>query len=436
MHFRRMRGWSSLAVVVLAAGLLHCGSESSPGNDEHGTTPGAAAGDGTAPPDDTTRPEQGNEEPKPDAPATPALVTVPSVAVGYAHSCALRADGTVWCWGKNDVGQLGRGTLTVDPDPTPAKVIGLSGVARIVASNAPMCALMLDGTVRCWGGRPSGQFNATPYVVQGLTDVIEIAAGSGGHQCARKGDKTVWCWGSNAHGQLGHPSAGDAIVDGFPQTFTPTQVKGLKADGIALGRSHSCARTGSSVVCWGSNQYGELGHASGEQGDVKVGPIFANPTPVAAAAGGAAALFAGGQQSCILDASGTLSCWGSAAGGATPAPVAGLPKVHDVAVGASSCALAPGSVFCWGAGSYGQIGEGAPQGTPVAPVKLSAFASVTVVGVASGSEAYHHCALAANGSVYCWGDNEHGQLGHANTGDADCSGSKCDPEPSIVSGLP
>ena len=137
----------------------------------------------------------------------PGLANVAQIATGGFHSCALKQNGTVSCWGHNNAGQLGDGTQT--DQYMPVDVAGLSGVAQLALGSAHTCARMTDGTVECWGWNQSGQLgNATasvepmPSPVVGLSSVVEIAAG-GEHMCARAMDGTVLCWGDNEHGQLG-----------------------------------------------------------------------------------------------------------------------------------------------------------------------------------------------------------------------------------------
>lgn len=152
------------------------------------------------------------------------------IAAGYAHTAALKSDGTVWTWGNNRYGQLGDGT-TIDRT-TPIQVKGLTDVIAIAADSPSKSvftghtvALKSDGTVWTWGWNAGGQLGdgttigrTTPVQVKNLTDVVAIAAGQG-HTVALKRDGTVWAWGYNGYGQLG---------DGTTTTrTTPVQVQNL-----------------------------------------------------------------------------------------------------------------------------------------------------------------------------------------------------------------
>src|SRR5262249_40296759 len=115
-----------------------------------------------------------------------SLGEVAEVAVGRAHSCARLGDGSVWCWGANDYGQLGDGTMTARVTPT--RVAGLSDVTQVSTRNVTTCALRRDGSIRCWGNPPG-------VVDPGVSDAAEICV-SGAFGCARLADGTVRCWGS------------------------------------------------------------------------------------------------------------------------------------------------------------------------------------------------------------------------------------------------
>lgn len=172
-----------------------------------------------------------------NVPAT-AQPPQPRIAAGYEHVVLLRADGTVWTWGRNTYGQLGDGTTTDSPTPVP--VPGLSGVTDVAAGACHNLALLGDGTVRAWGSSVAGVIgNGTwsavpvtaPVPVTGLTSVIAIACGER-HNLALRSDGTVRAWGANFNGQLGQ-----APVNPIP---SPTPIAGVTGVvSIAAGSSHS-----------------------------------------------------------------------------------------------------------------------------------------------------------------------------------------------------
>ena len=185
------------------------------------------------------------------------------VAAGYWHSCALTTTGGVKCWGDNTYGQLGDGTFVARSAPTP--VVGLaSGVAAITTSESHTCARLTSGAVKCWGLDDYGQLGDGNVVNQPQpVDVVGLGAGStaeviagGRHTCARLASGALQCWGNNDFGQLGDSTTGDRTV--------PTQVTGFTSGVtvVALGGTHTCAVKGGAVYCFGRNTSGELGDST------------------------------------------------------------------------------------------------------------------------------------------------------------------------------
>jgi alpha-tubulin suppressor-like RCC1 family protein len=175
------------------------------------------------------------------------------LALGGGHACAILADGSATCWGKD----------LVMLSPTPTAVPGLAGVVAIAAGSVHTCALLAVGTVACWGDATFGQLGsgatslgetATPAAVPSFAGVTAIAAG-GDHTCALLGDGTIQCWGSNVHGQLG---------DGLSEEThaAPIRVVGITdAVAVSAGIDFSCALLGDGTVrCWGNNDQGQLGN--------------------------------------------------------------------------------------------------------------------------------------------------------------------------------
>ncbi|MBN1438850.1 MAG: hypothetical protein JW929_05500, partial [Anaerolineales bacterium] len=190
------------------------------------------------------------------------------VTAGWGHSCGFgdfldEPVGGVYCWGYNKNGELGDGTDSNSPvNEYQVRVWGLHGVVAMAAGDDHTCALLGNGSVKCWGLNDSGQLgdgttnsSNTPVEVKYLTGgVVSITAGWG-HTCALIQDGGVRCWGDNQYGQLGDGTsvpyrAERGIVAGLPNDIVA----------IAAGGGHTCAlRSSSQVLCWGNNQYGELG---------------------------------------------------------------------------------------------------------------------------------------------------------------------------------
>ena len=346
--------------------------------------------------------------------------TVKEITGGYYHTCALKTDGSVICWGFNGNGQLGDNTTTQRLIPT--QVSGLvtgSGQEKIVKGDFHTCALKNDGSVVCWGQNTEGQIgdNTTanksiPTQVSGLTagTVKEITGGTY-HTCALKTDGSMVCWGGNYTGQIGDNTT--------TQRNVPTQVSGLTAGTvkeITAGATHTCAlKTDGSAVCWGYNIFSQLGDSTTENKSI--------PTQVSGlTAGTVNEVDVGDNHSCALKTDGTMVCWGLNSSGqlgdnttankSIPTQVSGLTAgtVKEIMAGGyHTCALkTDGAMVCWGLNSYGQIGDNT-ETQRLIPTQVSGLTAGTVNEITVGYN--HTCALKTDGSARCWGGNSHGQLG-------------------------
>jgi len=234
--------------------------------------------------------------------AVNGLTGAVDLAAGYGHTCALLSNATMRCWGENREGQLGNGTTASPGTAQPVTVGGITGVSAFTTGAYHTCALLSNGTLRCWG-RNQGQLgngtytnSSTPVAVSGLSSVSAVSGG-GAHTCAVRSDGTVWCWGENDFGQLGNGTTTTAT--------TPVQVSGIAgAVGVATGWRHTCALVGSGTVhCWGQNQFGQLGN----------GTVTNRTTPVQVSGiTGAVGVTAGWwHHSCALLGGGAVRCWGA-----------------------------------------------------------------------------------------------------------------------------
>jgi alpha-tubulin suppressor-like RCC1 family protein len=337
---------------------------------------------------------------------------VQAVATGFAHSCALTDAGGVKCWGGNWYGQLGIGTYA--NTYTPTDVPGLtSGVVAIATGSIHTCALMDNGSVKCWGYNGDGQLgngmttnSPTPTDVTGLTSVVVAIAAGGWHTCALTSGGAVKCWGYNLSGNLG-----DGTTE---QRNEPVGVVGLSSDVtvVAAGWRHTCAALGSGEVkCWGDNYAGQLGDGTTTRQTTPVDVIGISST-------GLTALVGGDRHSCALINSG-IKCWGDNHYGqlgdgtfeqrSVPTDVSGATTgVSDVTAGyVHTCAVIGGGLRCWGWNGYGQLGDDTVvyRSTPVGVSGLSNNVDVLSAG------GWHTCGLTDNGGVKCWGENYNGQLG-------------------------
>lgn len=211
---------------------------------------------------------------------TPTMVQnligpVVKVSANNVSTCALLASGSVKCWGRNERGELGIPTSTTQSS-LPVLVNGLSGVvANITNGQKGTCALMNSGKVNCWGDNQFGQlgngtiggFSYLPVEVQGLTNTPVFLRSSGFSNCVIMSDKTAQCWGSNDKGQLGDGT----IVD----SPTPVVVVGLSniADLRCSERACCALFEDGTAKCWGSNTRHQLANATNFPLGYSVNPV-------------------------------------------------------------------------------------------------------------------------------------------------------------------
>ena len=337
---------------------------------------------------------------------------------GGNHACLLMSDRSVRCFGQNNWGQLGDGRIGTHAS-TPVAVSGLTSAVDVGAGIEHSCALLTDGTMRCWGTSYVGQlgdgtFNGwsdVPKPVLNLSDAIAGVVG-GFHTCAILADRSMRCWGRNQDGQVGN---GDNTTD----VSVPHAVIGLggPVSTATAGGYHTCALMPDATVrCWGRNTRGQLGDGTNN---------FFSSTPVPVSGMTNAAAVSGGTwHTCALLQNGTVQCWGENDHGQigntlshsnVPVTVAGISNAVAISVGTHhSCAvLADGTTRCWGWNDSGQLGNGTTVNSS-SPVQVSALSGPMQIAVGS----FHSCVLMPDRSGRCWGWNAYGQLGNGTTTNA------------------
>jgi alpha-tubulin suppressor-like RCC1 family protein len=375
-----------------------------------------------------------------------SLISATQVALAANYGCALLTGGTVDCWGKNDVGQLGQGaTSEIGPYAVPVMTeLGgspLQGATQITTGGAHACVRLYTDRIKCWGQGEVGQlgdgssgtgaYTSLPHTVLDhyapygqtipyLEAVSQVSAGSA-HTCAFlkwNGDTPYRCWGGNSNGQLGDGVVIGAVPLGMFSTINriyPNLVQDPLNFGrpplakLAAGLRFSCALTGAGgVMCWGDNHWGELGNGTYIDSSTPVGVVGLSSGVVGLAVGD---LFA-----CILTSTGGVKCWGANLGdpangtSTTPVDVTGLSNVIGLSAGSAHvCALTDaGGVKCWGWNGNGQLGNSTVTNSQV-PVDVTGLAG-GVIDLALGSA--HSCGLTSVGGVKCWGWNYRGELGN------------------------
>jgi alpha-tubulin suppressor-like RCC1 family protein len=399
-----------------------------------------------------------------EAPGAPLAAR--AISAGFLHTCALLDDGTVRCWGDGGSGQLGQGNPDIIGDEPgevaalPAVALGTGRTATALATGSRhSCALLDNATVKCWGLGSLGQTG------QGTGDSIgddpgemgdnlpPIALGAGRtataitaslfHSCALLDNGTVKCWGYGAYGQTGqgtNTNIGEQpgeMGDALPAIDLGT---GRTAKAVTASEYNTCALLDDATVkCWGDGLYGangqgtntNIGDGPGEMGDSL--PVVPLGTGRAATA-----ITGGSAHICALLDNGTVKCWGGNGfgrlgqgtttdigdgpgemGDALPAIALGSGRTATViAAGtAHTCAvLDNGTVKCWGSGFSGQTGQGTTADIGDGPGEMgdalpaiSLGTGRTTIAVTAGSG--HTCAVLDNGSVKCWGAGGSGRLG-------------------------
>jgi alpha-tubulin suppressor-like RCC1 family protein len=385
------------------------------------------------------------------------VVGVSQVAVGDSHACAATSAGTAYCWGSNTSGQLGNGSTGSDPVSLPVAVVDpdepgtpLTAVARLAAGASHTCALLENGTALCWGFNGAGRLgtgdtisSATPRRVVAseaggdpLGGIADITAGNG-HTCALMADATARCWGLNMWGALGNQSTVHSEVPVPPRNpDDPAQPLG-DLEQVAAGNHHTCARTAAgSAYCWGWNVAGQVGNGT----TIVVNTLprtVVDPDDPTGPMGGVAHISAGNIHSCAITDGGLTYCWGQntfgqLGNGLGPenfpvatvvvdptdgeSPLVGLETV--VAGGLHACAVtAGGTGYCWGLNESGQLGDGGFDDSAV-PVRIAdpddPSSALAALGEVTPRQ-FQTCAARLDGTAYCWGNNDSGQLGDGST---------------------
>jgi alpha-tubulin suppressor-like RCC1 family protein len=244
------------------------------------------------------------------ASSTPTLVSATAgnespwvdLAAGLNHTCGVRQDGTLWCWGRNTAGQLGDGTNVSKPDPKQVLPAGAQDWKEVAASGEYTCARRATGAVLCWGRNDNAQLGLgnvmtpvmTPTQVAGTFAAIDAG---GATTCAVAMDGALFCWGRNANGEVGVGNTANPVM-------AVTQV-GVDKDWarpvLGQGVSACALKKSGDLYCWGFGGFGQLGLGSTAQ--------FTTPQKVPSVGPWLKASF-GNEHACGVRMDGQLLCWG------------------------------------------------------------------------------------------------------------------------------
>jgi alpha-tubulin suppressor-like RCC1 family protein len=359
-----------------------------------------------------------------------------AVSAGREHTCALIADGSAYCWGSNEFGQLGAAADTTtcfrEDRPIackrqPVAVAGGLKFQKIRAGREHTCGLAVDDHIYCWGDNLEGQLGdpavrrtSVPIPVLSGDSFTDLAAG-GHHSCGLRTDGVLLCWGNNDDGQLGLATVGNG-------TSTPTAAQtNQRFSSVAAGDRKTCARVpDGTTYCAGAawvfrqNTF-EVTRPQGSLFRVLQSPGFET-------------IAVGTNTTCGVATDNLAYCWeanptggigdGTTEGSTTPIAVNGALRFVAISVGElHTCAIADtGLAYCWGTDALGQLGV-APSllntrcGTPEAvcsrvPARVSGWRVFTQISAGQGD---HACGLTLGRNIYCWGAGGLGQRGDGRT---------------------
>jgi alpha-tubulin suppressor-like RCC1 family protein/endonuclease/exonuclease/phosphatase family metal-dependent hydrolase len=330
---------------------------------------------------------------------------VARVSAGGQHSCEIRGDGSLWCWGSNVYGQLGNGRQGPGVN-SPERVGTGTDWRKVSADGHDTCGIKSNQNLFCWGLNHRGQVGdgthdvrTTPKRVGDKHVWAQVDTGWF-HTCGVRTNGTLWCWGDNSAGQLGIGSTDD--------TSTGARLPGHAWAQVSVEGWNTCAtKEDGSLWCWGRNLVGQLGNGTWVDSSTpsRVG-TSTNWRRVAVT----------WTHACAIKRGGAVRCWGRNQEGQLgdgdlvtsnkPRAVAGAHRARDIAVSEQASCLVDreDQTWCWGSNNYGQVAPGAPLVNPTPVRRTGPEAAVTGGWL-------HLCAVDAADQSSCWGNDEQGQLG-------------------------
>ena len=306
---------------------------------------------------------------------------------GFYHVCGINSENRMFCWGNDSFGETGRGSFGASSGSAPTEVTGNHTDWSYVSTsrNNTTCGIR-GGVAYCWGRNHEGQLGDntttdkhTPTIVaNSITGWTQIDTGDNSSVCGLANGR-AYCWGENFFGELGNGSTSSK--------YNPTQVSGNHTDweDIGIGLDHACGLRNGRIYCWGGG--GRIGNGSDWASVYNGSPQNYSATPV--------------------EISGGFSDW------------------EELEVGSyHTCALRSGRMYCWGINSNGRLGDGTTTNRNT-PVEVGG-GYTDWIKTAPGYTTT--CGMRSDYSVYCWGEGSDGQIGDGTTNDRLV--------PTAVTGLP
>ena len=347
-----------------------------------------------------------------------------NVSVESSHVCAIKKDGSLWCWGNNGSGQLGIGSYGGNY-ASPVQVGSDTDWKAVSVSDGYSCGIKSDGSLYCWGDNSEGELGlqtsgnryATPQKVNTGSNITWIDVTTNeiwdhemrNHRqtCAISDTKDLYCWGYNYRYILGNDPIVPGAIPNYPrQVFLNATFKK-----VSLGNNGCAILDDGSLGCWGWNYYGMLG--------IQVSPYRESPGHVVTD-NMILSVFAGSRSAFAMDDHFDFLVWGdnyySELGNGDNVSINVPQKVNDPnyshmkisSNGDHTCGIRNGDLWCWGKNDSGQLGTGDTNDVSY-PVKISEGNWTDI------SAGYNHTCGIDNGKLFCWGGNSMGQLGIGNS---------------------
>ncbi|MEF2176105.1 MAG: InlB B-repeat-containing protein [Candidatus Absconditabacteria bacterium] len=329
------------------------------------------------------------------------------ISLGTNHTCGIKTDGKLYCWGDNAYGQLGDGTTTQRSNPT--LIDGTNNYLQVSSGRRHTCALRSDNKLYCWGWNLRGQVGdgsttqrSSPVPIDSANSYKYVST-SLSNSCAIRLDDKIYCWGFNSSGQVGDGST--------TQRNSPVPVSSsLTFKTVVNGDGHVCGLTTSNkIYCWGDNEFGQVGNASYTD---RTTPVLIDGTV------NYKSVDLGKDHTCGIKYDDELMCWGNNDRGQLNMnfiEYSYIPGWIEDEVYFKNYSLGDGytcsidftnKVYCWGDNTSGQFGDGS---TDSSIDKVLIDGSNNYKKIFLGG--YHTCGIRFDDKLYCWGDNRAGQLG-------------------------
>lgn len=344
------------------------------------------------------------------------------LSAGLSHDAYVDRDGVLWTWGSNNIGVLREERRGMDflksAFPRPLRV--MEQVLSVSVGSNFTVALKTDGTLWTWGANNMGQLGtgeivSSPTPVQVLDEVTAVSAGDY-HVAAIRTDGTLWAWGNNLYGQLG-----DGTLENRP---VPEKIlENVASVSAGAGTTGAILRDGS-LWTWGDNLFGQLGDGSQTNRSLP-GKVLDEVTAVSM----------GGYHTAAIRGDGQLWIWGGNAAGelgnggmgnvtdqsgvkmqTTPVNVELPSPVTAVSTGTGTTAvlLADGTLWTWGRNESGQLGHTQEAASVSRPAQVADVTRIAAIGTGT----YQTLCVQENGTLLSWGKPILGQVRGGKTGPA------------------